>query len=218
MSDTSSPKVVPALTKTDARELKSLVKNDTAILMEELDHRRTGFARELDAQLEEALESINEARRNRDDEDAKTAARVLSKIQGRITNLNKAIVEAMTELGEAGWTSPHARRYGRTAEGLNPHEWTVALPNVSGLRPPSRDDSDLDEQRKAITAKHEAVFEALTEEYRVARRDLAAQEASINRDLVLQSITTEAAKEFVLNMPTVENLLPAPESLVAIES
>lgn len=212
MSETSSPTVIPALTKTDARELRSLVKKDTQILLDELDYRRSDFMGQIHEQGQVELGVIQEELTERVEADARANDAVFAKIQRRIDSLNKAIVETLTDLGEAGWTD------GRYGGSIDPHRHTVVLPDTHRLLPPNRDNSDLDDQSAVIRAKVHAMEATLQQEYQVAKRDLETEEASIHRNLTLQSITTEAAQEFILGMPEVESLLPTPEALKAIES
>ncbi len=212
MGETSSKKVVPALTKTDARELKTLVRRDTELLLEELKYRRGDFTGKVNAEKKRRLSEVDEEREARQKADRDEADKALKRIQSRVDSLNKAIVETLAEMVAEGWSG----RFGRH---IDPHAFTVSLnPSVGQFQPPGRDDSDLDERAITIQRELDEVADAIHESYREAKRTLETREADMLRDLTLQSITTEAAREFILEMPTVEDLLPAPAKLEAIEA
>lgn len=221
MTETSSPKVVPALTKTDAKELKALVRRDNEILMGELTRRHDDFFALINKDKVERLDVVNEERQSRDEADTKAANAALAKLQKRVQSLNEAIVETLTELSEDGWAySRRTRGYGVTGERqpVNPHAHAVSIPYLDQLTPPGRDDSDLDEQEAEIKEETRKALDAVASQYNEAKRTLETQEADMLRDLTLQSITTEAAREFILEMPTAAELLPPPEGVEALEA
>ena len=212
MSETSSPEVIPAITKADALALRQLVRADTKILLEGIELRRDDFWGQVNDQCTSELAELQTVKDQRDADDAKVRDTNLAKIERRLNGLNVAIVETMTELRDAGWG------YGYGYSPIDPHSFAVAMPNTDRLRPPERDDSELDEQIQAVQNNANDMTVTIQGAYQVAKRGLETQEAGVAKELVLQSITTEMAREFVVNMPNVENVLPAPEGLVAIES
>ena len=204
--ETSSPAVVPALTKTDARELKSLVKNDTRMLKDELDTRLSEFRSQINQAMNEELQAVKTERIERNEEDEKLAERAMKRIQGRINTLNEAIIKQMTEMSEEGWTYYNGGQ-------ISPHGWTVELSSQSRhLTPPARDNSDLDEREETIRTKYNTLLDEVWSQYNQAERQLDQQEASVTRELTLQSITTEKAQEFILNMP--DDICRAPAQLI----
>ncbi len=211
MSETSSPTVVPALTKTDARALASLVKKDTSILLDELDSRREDFVAQAYERRREAQAGISAIRDERDAEDVSASNAAMARIQRRVTSLNEDIIKVMTDLSDAGWA-------GRGGAPFDPHRFTVDLPDTHHLVPPDRDNSDLDDRLDDIRDENNEIDITIEAQYQAARRGLQTDEATVHRSLILQSITTEAAAEFVLSMPEVEDLLPVPEALQALEA
>lgn len=215
-ADTASPEVVPTLTKTDARELKSLVSRDTKILLEELEFRHERYRNALDERRSEELRAIMEEREARDEADQVLLEKEMGKIQRRIDTLNEAIRETLGDLAEAGWRSPGADTI------INKGQWEVGLnlgtTRYGGVRllPPTRDDEDLAARDLAAKEEYSRAVEALDNAYNEARRQVTGREADVLRDLTLQSITTEAAREFILEMPTSDDLLPAPSGLDAL--
>ena len=180
--------VEPTITKSDARDLKALVKNDVRILHEQLKKREQDLGSQLRAEWE-----------RRDQEATAQAEAELKNLQKRVTNLNKAIVEKVEELSKAGWKHSYGR--GDRRKAIDPTHFTVSIP-VENLMPPSVDFSDL-----------QAASEALTQAYWNTRHDLDRQEGEMIRELTLRSITTTAARDFILEMPTAESLLPTPTIL-----
>ncbi len=208
-ADTESPEVIPTLTKTDARELKSLVSRDTKILLEELEFRNQTYEAELHHQHQAAQEEIRKERQDREEADEAQLAKEMSKISRRIETLNKAIMTTLEELEEAGWRTPGYDTI------TNKDRWMVPS-RMSRLLPPERDDSDLAEREEEARQAYRQASEDLAQAYREARRVATGREADVLRDLTLQSITTEAAREFILEMPTSDDLLPAPKGLEAL--
>ncbi len=181
--------VTPQITKTDARDLKSLVRNDYKMLYNELERRSDTLHEEL-----------NEVRSERDDEDSALAASTLSGLVRRVNNLNDAIVEKLTELGEAGWTSQHhyVGYNDKRSNELQPHAFTVKF-NFDTLIPPERDNSDITDASQEVSRRmHDA------------QRALESAEADFLRDLTLQSVTSNAARDFITSLPTAESLLARP--------
>ena len=209
-ADTSSPEVVPTLTKTDARELKSLVSRDSKILLEELQYRYGIYMDSLQAQYRAEQKAIGEERAAREQADEAALAREMSKVQRRVDTLNVAIGETLVALEDAGWRSP-----GNVGGITGRTRWMIGLPS-DRLLPPSRDDEDLKNRTLAADKSHQQAMEDLNENYQEARRMVVGREADMLRSLTLQSITTEAAREFILEFPTSNDLLPAPTGLEAL--
>ncbi len=180
----STETLTPPITKTDARDLKALVRNDYKMLQSELGRRRQRLSDEIQA-----------IRQERDEEDGVLVAKELAGLTRRVNSLNAAIVAKLTELGEAGWAS---KRYNNTRQNLDPNAFTVKF-NLDNLVPPSRDNSDID------AANEEVISQA-----RDARCNLERAEADFIRDLTLQSVTSGAARDFIIALPTPESLLPQP--------
>lgn len=208
-ADTASPEVVPTLTKTDARELKSLVSRDTKVLLEELEFRHGSYEAQLRHQYQAEHQAIAEERVVREEADKVALAKVTSKVSRRIDNLNEAIMATLKELEAAGWRTPGHETI------TNKGGWLVSRANYR-LLPPERDDSDLADREKAAQEAYRQASEDLDAAYREARRITTGREADVLRDLTLQSITTEAAREFILEMPTSDDLLPAPSGVAAL--
>lgn len=208
-ADTASPEVVPTLTKTDARELKSLVSRDTKVLLEELEFRNQSYEAQLHRQYVAEQEAIRDERKSREEADQALLSREMSKISRRIDTLNKAIVATLEELEDAGWRTPGATTI------VNKGHWMVPERSTR-LLPPDRDDSDLADREDAAREAYQQASQELSQAYREARRVTTGREADVLRDLTLQSITTEAAREFILEMPTSDDLLPAPKGLEAL--
>lgn len=208
-ADTASPEVVPTLTKTDARELKSLVSRDTKVLLEELEFRNQSYEAQLHRQYVAEQEAIRDERKSREEADQALLSREMSKISRRIDTLNKAIVATLEELEDAGWRTPGATTI------VNKGHWMVPERSTR-LLPPDRDDSDLADREDAAREAYQQASQELSQAYREARRVTTGREADVLRDLTLQSITTEAAREFILEMPTSDDLLPAPTGLEAL--
>jgi hypothetical protein len=178
--------VTPQITKTDARDLKSLVRNDYKMLQSELSRR----AGRLD-------EEINAIRQERHEEDEAAAAKELAGLTRRVNSLNAAIVAKISELAEAGWTSRPGGYYGRSDE-ISPHAFTVKF-QFGNLTPPSRDNSDIEEASSQVR-----------EQAHDAKLGLDRAEADFIRELTLQSVTSESARVFITALPTPESLLPQP--------
>lgn len=209
-ADTASPEVVPTLTKTDARELKSLVSRDTKVLLEELEFRNESYQTQLHNQLVAEQEDISRERHAREEADQALLAKEMTKISRRIDSLNAAIMATLEELEATGWRTPGDSSI------TNKSLWMVAPRAGLRLLPPDRDDSDLADRDKASQKAYHEAIAALAKAYREARRITTGREADVLRDLTLQSITTEAAREFILEMPTSDDLLPAPTGLEAL--
>lgn len=195
--NTSSPEVIPQMTKTDAKELKALVRNDTKVLDNELQRRRD--------KIDKQLAKIAEERKA---EDEATLRKEINGLMRRVKNLNEAIVEKLSELADEGWTVDRRNyryMYSNGTGEIDPHTFTVEA-NFSGLLPPDRDNSDLQE-----------AYETLNEEYYNASSSLQSREAEMLRELTLRSVTTEAAQEFIMDLPTPEKLLPAPTIVQQLE-
>lgn len=184
---TDEIEVVPQITKTDARDLKSLVRGDYKMLQNELSRRAN--------RLQNNLRDIRSERVEEDKAAAKTEVAGLIR---RVNNLNDAIVAKMTELSAAGWTNnPYGNGYVRDTE-MSPHAFTVSF-NIENLIPPTRDNSDLNDAQTDINdQEHEAAL------------GLEKAEADFIRELTLQSVTGEAARDFIIALPTPESLITAP--------
>lgn len=209
---TSSPAVIPSLTKTDARELKSLVARDTKVLISELDYRKSVYDADLTRQYREELEAIEEERGARNAADEAIMAKEMAKIQRRIDVLNEDIMALLKHLEEEGWHSPNRETI------QNKSDWLLNSPGYKSQRvfAPARDDSDLNERQQVTNETYYATVNALAESYREAQRQVIGREADVLRNLTLQSITTEAAREFILDMPSSHDLLPPPPGIEAL--
>lgn len=184
---------LPNITKTDARTLTSLVRNDYKMLNKELGRRK-----------ERLSDEIRDQRVERQTEDEAEAKRELAGLVRRVDNLNKAIVTRLTELRDAGWG--HVNTYRTTPAGgltntFDPHNFSVTF-NSAGFVPPERDNDDL-----------AALSRELDSDYYEAVSSLDRQEADIVRKLALQSVTSDGAREMILSLPTPESLLSAPTAL-----
>ncbi len=130
----------------------------------------------------------------------------MSNLIRRVKNLNGAIIEKLTELSDEGWQrrlGAYNRHSGEFTE-FDPADFTVQIPNLARLAPPTRDNSDLLAARDTIH-----------EQWQSAMRNLERQEADFIRDLTLQSVTSEAAREFIVALPTPEQLIEAPPQLTS---
>jgi hypothetical protein len=175
---------LPNITKTDARTLTSLVRNDYKMLNSELGRRKVALEDE-----------IGEQRAAREAEDRAIANKEMAGLLRRVNNLNQAIVEKLTELRNDGWTHYN---YGHR-DGFDPHRFTVKL-STEGFMPPQRDNADLQELNRQ-----------LNNDFYEASASLDRQEADIVRQLALQSVTSDGAREMILSLPTPESLLSAPQ-------
>ena len=212
-TETAVPaEVAPALTKTDARELKALVSRDTKILGDELNYRYNLYIDALVEQRRSAAAEIKAETDRRNAEDAVTLEREIRRITRRVDALNKSIRETLDEMEEAGWRA----RVNRSGVG-DKSNFMVQMPQAfQYLLPPTRDNSDLKARDEEINKAHQDAMNDLGERYHEARRNLTGREAEILRDLTLQSISSEAAREFILNMPSSDSLLAAPKGVEAI--
>lgn len=182
---------VKQLTKTDARELKSLVRSDTKILLNTLTQRRE----QMDA-------AIRQEYKRREGENQKAARKELAALVRRVNSLNEAIVKKLQELSDEGWMQ---QEYHHRVVPIQPSQFTVSL-SVKSLVPPNSVETQLSE-----------ASEALNQQYWDAQRAVEAREGEMIRELTLMSVTSDTAREFILDMPTPESLLPTPEVLQRLE-
>lgn len=184
MSDKTETK--PQLTKTDAKELKALVRSDTKATTEELRRR-----------YHEIRNAIDREREKMEKENEQEAMNEVADLMKGVKALNEKIVSKLNKLSEAGWT----RQAGyRGPEPINPHDFTVSLKGLNNLIPPTK------ENPRSLAIE-------VDEQYHAAQRQLERQEADMIRELTLRSVTSDAARDFILSMPTPEQLLPVPESV-----
>jgi putative protein kinase ArgK-like GTPase of G3E family len=185
MTDTT-----PAITKSDAKDLKALVRSDYKFLRDELSRRRTDLEQQ-----------VQDEREQRKEEDEKAAARELAALVRRVNTLNDAIIAKLTELSSEGWKQRGGGyRYDQNGGNeITPHSFTVNF-NFDSLVPPSRDNSDLNKANETIYAQ-----------YVEAMRSIERNESDFVRELTLQSVTSEAAREFITALPTPEQLITAPQ-------
>lgn len=184
MTETTTDK--PQLTKTDAKELKALVRSDTKATAEELRRR-----------YHEIRNAIDREREQMEKENEKEATKEVADLMKDVKALNEKIVSKLNKLSDAGWTKQAGYR---GPEPINPHDFTVSLKGLNNLIPPTKDNP------RSLAIE-------LDEHYRAAERQLERQEADMIRDLTLRSVTSEAARDFILSMPTPEQLLPVPDSV-----
>ncbi len=186
VDDAGNPVELPNITKTDARTLTSLVRRDYEMLSTELGHRKNILETEL-----------RDQRIEREKEDDAIASRELAGLVRRVTTLNNAISAKLTELRDAGWTHRN-NQYRPTHDSFDPTGFGVTF-NGSGFVPPERDNSDIEAQQTQLDSDFYAV-----------RSTLERQEADIVRQLALQSVTSDGAREMILSLPTPESLLSMP--------
>lgn len=191
MSDDTT--VQNPISKTDAKELKALVRSDYRMLQDELARRR-----------EDLTDLIQEESRKRNAENQARAEKEFKALQRRVKTLNDAIVSKVQELGEEGWTDRYRGR-GDNTRFPNPHDYTVTIPNLERLTPPEVNNQDLQDAEKS-----------LRDNYYTASRSLDRQEADFVRELTLLSVTSETAREFITSLPTPESLLPAPQIIAQL--
>jgi hypothetical protein len=186
----NNTETVKQLTKTDARDLKSLVRSDTKILQSTLEQRY----RQMDTQLGQEV-------RRREGENKKVAQKELAALVKRVNTLNEAIVKRLKELSDEGWMQQEYRK----VVPIQPSKFTVSF-QVKDLVPPDSVESQLTE-----------AYESLTQQYWDAKRAVEVREGEMIRELTLMSVTSDTAREFILDMPTPESLLPTPQILQQLD-
>jgi hypothetical protein len=187
------------------------VHRDTQILLKDLTNRESEFLRQLTEESLRLTSKYMAEKAHRDATDRAALEASLIPVTEGLRALNAQIVELVEGLAASGWT---------TMGGIpvNPHGYAIELHNrFSAIRPPARDDGALDEEYEAEKDRINAIRSQVMAQADAADRSVQAREAEMLRDLTLMSITTEAAREFILSMPTAEMLLPPPEGL-AIEA
>lgn len=177
MADDSKAVEQKKMTKTEARELKSLVKKEYEFLRGEMGGQVAQVKQAIREQLDAESEGMLKEARKRVERLRKKAQRLED--EGR---------ELLEELRDEGIDLRNTYR------------------NSSLLSFSTNDDLRVTSQQKRM----EKAMSLVDERQREVSRDLTMQENGINRQLVTNMMSSDEAREFVQNIPTLENLIDVP--------
>jgi hypothetical protein len=200
------------MTATEARELKNLVTGEFKVLRDEVNRRAKRLHRAASEKLQQAREEANESRSEAleahyparaalDDEYRKALdvlnARFAKKadvLVGRLRRdgivLDERYIRGRTTWDQTFYTGDSYRGY------TDWSEWKLA-------------------ESSEVTAARQAVKD-LEQQTHEARYSIDRREQDMLRDLVLTQLTSKSAVEFFEAIPSAEQLLPAPETLAAL--
>jgi coenzyme F420-reducing hydrogenase alpha subunit len=171
----------------DRQELRRITKGRITIIKQELEAREKDLLRDARNQL-----------RNEHKSALKVAERKVARIKEKVEKLNREAMNAYQELEDLG-LEPDGRSYYYDKERL-------VEANVTSKWQPK----DFDE-------RYETVKDEVQRQRIRAEIQLDKQELSLLEELSVDALTSEAAREFLGQIPTVEQVLPAPnvQELVA---
>lgn len=182
MTDTQKP-----MTRTEARDLKALVRSEYRVLGDEVQRRAMELTRE--------AEEWYEAQQADTDKALKPFQRRLAKLEREF----KAEVKKLTKEIEATGLVLSPAPYNNKAEfaytEVNWSRWTAT--EVGG---------------KTFRDVEHAIY---METHRV-ERELERTEQNMIRDLTLRTLGSDEAVEFFHSIPTAETLLPRPDVMAAL--
>lgn len=135
------PSAISTMTKTEARELKSLVKSDFATLETRVDSR-----------YHDMQSKLKQERLRRNQEIQKAARKELSSLRAQYTRLANKTQETLDELTAQGWAASNFRIF-------------ECKFNIDNIKPPNYDKhEDLDEEQDLLYDRYRSVKEGLQDE------------------------------------------------------
>lgn len=169
-----------AMTKTDRKELTSVVRSEFKILRNELRNREMQLASKIRAELEaEAKDATQEAI---------AAAAALEERADQLERDATALVREMRE------------------QGLEPQGYRGSIIRI---------DFDNRWQAKDIDRRVQQQLNAIKTQRGAAELQLDRNEQDLVKELSVGALETEEAKTFLAKIPTLDQLLPAPEAVHA---
>lgn len=176
------------ITKTEARELKALVRSEFKVLGDELFRRRNQLKDQLDAET-----------RKISDQQKVTANPFMKTVNRKADELRREAEKARDALIEAGY------------EGVPENLVRITMPTfgAGGYVLEATGSIRLPDAFKDVAKAQKQ----LTDEYYEVERQIERMEQDFIRELTLSQLESSEAKEFFNRVPTAEQLLPAPKIL-----
>lgn len=201
----------PVITKADAQQLKSVTNSEFKVITMELERRKDdllGIIEIEGKQKEQAAREQYEVQEQATEDAAKAIRDTYrQKLMVHVEKLNKKMVADLKDLGVQFWEK---RRYGAPGQEIEEPTLITGHASLDNVKYPAK--QKLQTVLGKINNETDARKEQVNRDYREASFKLARLQQDQLVSLAGQSITTQAAQQFLQGLPKAENLLTAPES------